>query len=475
MRAWPCFLFLTLAATWTCGQTLKARPSEPSTPTSPKPVERDLSVPLSVDEGTPLKIALDEEVHIQKVGQSIHGRTKEPIYSFDRLVVPAGSEVTGKITAIDTPSNKRRTLAAMNADFSPPREVHVEFDELILKDGRHISIHTIVEPGSTGVLQFVSAKGQTAASNTEGKKEAGKIEQARQQIKQQIQAMKAQAEAPDKMHRLKRFALAQLPYRPQYMDPGTSFNADMQVPLSFGAESVKAETLSNVGAEPPSGSVVRAWLATPLSSATSKKGDPVDAVMSEPLVVSGHLFLPAGSHVKGSVLQVKRARKFGHNGQLRITFHEVVPPDGVAEKVEATLEGLDVAKGENLTLDSEGGAQVTSPKSRYLTTGIAVALAASSAHPDADAGRSGFDSGDLGGSAASGASGFKLIGTVITLAARSRTVAAGFGAYGAANSIYSHFLGKGHDVVYPKDMSMILALGTREKQSQRSSPAHAAN
>ena len=68
----------------------------------------------------------------------------------------------------------------------------------------------------------------------------------------------------------------------------------------------------------------------------------------------------------------------GRNGHLRIVFHQVVPPGGLEEKVEASLEGVAVAKGEHLALDAEGGAQVTSPKTRYLTTAIAVMLATSS-------------------------------------------------------------------------------------------------
>lgn len=468
MRPFAGLALLVLVAPCLWSQTLKARPAESVTaPSTPVPAKPTLSIPLTVTEGTPLKVAIDQEVRVQKVGQPIHGKIKEPIYAFDQLLVPAGTEVIGKISGIDAVSGKTRTLAAMDADFSPSRGVHVEFDELVLNDGRHIPIHTLVEPGSNGVLQFVPAKENANQRKVAGKEEAkGKLSQAREQIKQQLEAMKSQIEAPDKMHRLKRFAVGQLPYHPQYMDAGTSFNAEVQEPLRFGDERLKPENLTQVGAEPPAGSVVRAWLVTPLSSASSKKGDPVDAVISQPLVVSGHLFLPAGSHLKGSVLQVRRAGRLGHNGQLRIMFHEVVPPNGVEEKVEATLEGLDVAKGENLTLDSEGGAQVTSPKSRYLKTGIAVALAASVATPDSDAGRSGFDSGDLGSSAANGASGFKLVGVLVTVIARSRTVAAGFGAYGAAMSIYSHFLARGRDVVYPRDMTMVLALGTREKQAE---------
>lgn len=70
----------------------------------------------------------------------------------------------------------------------------------------------------------------------------------------------------------------------------------------------------------------------------------------------------------------------------------------------------------------------------------------------------------MGGGAANGASGFKLVGTIVAAFAHSRVVATGFGSYGAAMSVYSHFLARGRDVVYPKDMSMILDLGTRTKQ-----------
>jgi tRNA A58 N-methylase Trm61 len=33
-------------------------------------------------------------------------------------------------------------------------------------------------------------------------------------------------------------------------------------------------------------------------------------------------------------------------------------------------------------------------------------------------------------------------------------------------AIYLHFLARGRDVVYPKDMAMVIGLGTREKESK---------
>jgi hypothetical protein len=476
MRYFLCDVLLLLAGTLMSGQSLKIRPAEPPQAAATPPLPKEApSIPLTVPAGTPLKVVLDQEIRIQKVGQKVHGKTAEPIYAFDQLLVPAGSEVNGRVAEIGPVLKRTRAVAALNADFSPDRKVRIEFDELVLKDGRHLPIHVLVTPGSSAVLRFVPASEKPQGKVAEGKEAAkGKVSQARQQIHDQIAGVKEQIHAPNKMHRLERLALAQSPYHPQYVDSGTTFIADVQEPLSFGSEQLKAETLTSIGAQPPSGSLVHAWLTTPLSSATSKKGELVDAVISQPLVVSDHLFLPEGSHLKGTVLEVMPARRLGRNGQLRITFHQVVPPSGIEQEIEATLEGVDVNKGQNLKLDSEGGAQVTTPKTRYLTTGIAVMLAASSAAPDGDRGlHHGTDGGgDAGGGAANGASGFKLVGMLVGAFAHSRVVATGFGSYGAAMSVYSHFLARGRDVVYPKDMSMVLDLGTRKEQANPARAAH---
>ena len=446
------------------GQTLKLRaPGEqtkeeaPAIQEIPEPVKVEMSVPA----GTPIKVALDSEVRIRNVGQAIHGKTLEPVYAFDKLLIPPGTTVTGKIAAIDAVPKRVRTLDAMDGNFSPIRAVHVQFDELVMADGRGLPIHTVASPAPNGVLRFVPANAKEKKNKVEDEA-AKKVSQTRQQIRQQWSDLQKQIHEPGKIHKLKRLAIAQLPIRPQYIDAGTSFNADLLQPLDFGAESIKAEDLTEVGTPPPSGSVVHARLITPLSSATSKKGEPVEALITEPLVASDHLILPEGSVIRGSVMQAQPARRLAKNGQLRILFHDVAPPHGIAEKVQTSLEGVAVAKGEHLKLDSEGGAQVTTPKTRYLTTGIQVMLAASAARPDADARSASGGGGDVGASAANGVSGFHLVGMIISIAARSRLVAAGFGAYGAANAIYSHFLARGRDVVYPKDMAMVIGLGTRE-------------
>ena len=456
---------------WAWGQTLTRRPEQPARASSTIPSQSAPSlIPLTVPTGTPLKVALDQEVRVQKIGQPVHGKIVEPVYAFDKLVVPAGTEVVGKISAIDRVPKKGRIQAAMNGEFSPARQVHIAFSGLTLADGRHVPLETDVSPGSGGVLQFVPAgeKEKQESKKDQAKNAVSrKIGEAKKEVKRQWDAAKKQLHEPGKMHRAERFAVAQLPYHPQYMEPGTSFNADLRRPLDFGAEPLTPAVLEHLGTPPPSGSVVHAVLVTPLGSAQSNKGDPVEAVITQPLVVSDHLFLPEGSRLKGSVLQVQPARRLSRNGHLRIVFHQVVPPSGIEEKVEASLEGVQVAKGEHLQLDSEGGAQVTAPKTRYLTTAIAVMLASSSigdGHGRENDGDMRGGGGDVGSGAANGASGFRFLGTIVGAFAHSRVVASGFGFYGAAMSVYSHFLARGRDVVYPKDMSMMIGMGTKEKQ-----------
>lgn len=476
---------LLVATSLSLGQTLKVRPpagqdgeqAQKNAPAIQAIEAPPVTLPMSVASGTPIKVALDSDVRIHAVGQPIHGKTTEPVYAFDKLLIPVGTLVNGRVSAIDPVSKKIRTLQAMDANFSPVRAVHVQFDELVMADGRRVPMQTVASPAPDGVLRFVPANEKAAKTNKVQDAAARKVSATRQQVQQQWADLQKQIHEPGKMHKLKRLAIAQLPVHPQYINAGTSFNADLQQPLDFGTESVKPEALTNIGAPPPSGSVVHARLVTPLNSSTSRKGDAVEALITEPLVASDHLILPEGSVIRGSVMQVQRARRLARNGQLRILFHEVAPPNGVEQKVVTSLEGVAVAKGEHLKLDAEGGAQVTTPRTRYLTTGIQVMLAAASAAPDGDRNlHGGGGGGDVGGSAANGASGFRVVGMMVGILARSRVVAAGFGAYGAASSIYYHFLARGRDVVYPKDMAMVIGLGARESKPRAATvPEHGAD
>lgn len=441
--------------------TLTHRPEKLASDESAKAATISLTVP----KGTAIQVAIDGEVRIRREQQPLRGHVVQPIYAFDKLVIPVGTEVSGQITRIEPVSAGKRTLAALDADFTPAHAFEVEFDELILANGQHIAIHTEVTPGSGQVIRFLTAKDEKPKN---GVKDAAseKATQAKQEAKQEWDAAMNQVKQPGKVRRAERYAIAQLPIHPQYIDAGSVYFAELQEPLEFGEEPLTEEMVRSLSANPPSGTFVHARLLTPLSSATTQKGAEVEAILSQPVFDGDHLILPQGSRLKGSVVQVQPARYMSRNGQLRMVFHELSAPDGpngsaIAQNVDASLESVQSIKDGEVKLDAEGGAEATTPKTRYLQTGIAIGLAAVSFRGDEDAVGSNSGGNTLN-RAAGGANGFKLVGITMGVLIHSRVFGYTMGAYGAGMSIFTHFVARGRDVVFPKNTEMDIGIGTRE-------------
>ncbi len=432
-------------------------------------------VPLTVPRQTSLEVALEKEVRVKKVGQPISARLMDPVYAFDKLVVPAGSEIRGQVTKIEPISGAKRTLAGLDGDFSPTRNVEVTFTDLVLPDGKQLPLHTTVTPGSGQVMQFVTAPGKDSKNSVKDVA-SKKTQEAKQQARDQWNNAIKQLKTPGRVHRLERYAQAQLPIHPQYIPAGTVYFAELEDPLDFGSETLPPERAASIGGELPEGSVVHARLLTALSSASATRGEEVGAVLARPLFYGDRLLYPQGSRLLGSVSQVQPARRMKKNGQLRIAFHQVVLPDGIEQKVEAALVGVQAGQDANVKLDSEGGAEASTPKSRYFNTTISLGLAAIAGRGDPDAkGPNASAAGNPGGRAAGGVGGFKLVGMVMGVLVQSRAFGYSMGAYGAGRSVYQNFLSRGHEVVFPKNTAMDVALGTRTMAQQNGAPSQTAS
>jgi hypothetical protein len=454
----------------------------------PSSVEEDACPPanailakisLHIPNGTPLRIALDQRTRVDHPGEIVHGRVVETVYAFDQPVIPEGSVVNGRIIGISPVSGVQRTLAYANGNFSPFHKYEVSFETLDLPDGKQIPIKTTVSAGIAEVVHLVSnpdkAKQKSAAGRAadNAKQEAkGKIQDAKDQAHETWNQMTA----PGRMHRAKQILVSQSPYRRQYLEPGTRFVAELDEPLDFGETTRTGEELAAVGTAPVPDSTLKARLVAEVSSATAKRDTPVSAVLTEPLYSTTHqLILPANSRLVGRVLQAKPAQKLHHNGELRVVFDRIETPEEAIQalsQVQAqaehlqpssqgmigNLEGVEVARSAHMKLDEEGGAHTTDDKTRYLSTGIAVLLAAAASHPDAEHGTTDA-AGDPGVRTAAGGSGFRLTGALLSLAVKSTPVSMAFGAYGASSSIYTNFLSRGHDVVLPKDTPLEIGFG----------------
>jgi hypothetical protein len=406
---------------------------------------------LKLPEGTALRIAIDQRTRISHVGEPVRGHVVEAVYAFDEPVIPAGSIATGHVTSIAPVSPLHRMEAYANGDFSPFHRYEVTFDQLTLPDGRTLAIDTTVAPGATEVVHLVS-KPQTQESHDEDANVEAPASPA------------PQADNPPhgKMHWLKQFLVEQSPYRRQFISVGTRFSVSLNQELDFGSETQTEGQLAQLGTLPLADSVLHARLLLEVSSATATRGTPVVAELTRPVYSADHqLLLPCGSRLIGQVVEARAARSLHRNGELRVIFEHIEMPGGNLQEVQGTLEGIEVDRAAHMKLDEEGGARATDSKTRYLTTGMAIAMAAVAAHPDVDRGNLDESTQDPAAvRAGSGYSGFGLAGTLIGLAARSNAVSIAFSAYGASASIYSNFLSRGREVVLPKNAPVEIGLGT---------------
>jgi hypothetical protein len=436
-------------------------------------------IPLHLPRGTALRIALDVRTRVDHPGEMVHGKIVDSVYAFDQPVIPAGSVVIGRVTNIEPVSGVKRALAYANGDFSPFHPYEVTFETLTLPDGKIFPIKTTVSPGTAEVVHLVSNPDKAKQKSVAGRAS----DSAKQEAKGKIQEAKDQAHetwdevtTPGRMDRLKKFLLAQSPYRHQYMEPGTRFVADLDAPLDFGETMRTSEDLAAVGGAPQPDTTLKARLAAEVSSETATYGTVVTAILTEPLYSPTHqLLLPADSRLIGKVVQAKPAQKLHRNGELRVVFERIETseealqaisqlqaqaehPPVTSQGMTGNLEGLEVARSAHIKLDEEGGARTTDSKTRYLSTGLAILLAAAAAHPDAEHGTV-DPGGDPGLRTAAGGSGFRLTGALLSFAVKSTPVSMAFGAYGASASVYSNFLSRGHDVVLPKDTPLEIGFG----------------
>ena len=441
-------------------------------------------IPLALSEGTALRVLIDQRTRLSRVGEPVEGHIVETVYAFDEPVIPAGSVVSGRVSRIERVSLARRISSYANGNFSPFRRYTVTFDRVTLPDGRELAIHTTVAPGSAEVVHLVSKDLVRKDDKTKDAKEgehkslAGRAaDSAKHEVKDRLHEANSAAHqaadeirTPGRMERLKQFLAGQVPYRRQFVTVGTRFSASLDQPLYFGAALRTQQQMAAIGSRPPADVLLHARLMLEVSSATATRGNPVIAELTEPIYSDDHrLVLPAQSRLIGQVVEAKHARHLHRNGELRVIFEHLEVPGGDLQRVQGSLEGIEVDRSAHLKLDEEGGAHATDSKMRYLSTGVALLMAAVAAHPDAERGAA-DQAGDPAVRAGAGASGFGLAGTLIGLASKSNAVSIIFSAYGASASIYSNFLSRGRDVVLPKNVPMEIGLGAPHagpKQRQR--------
>jgi hypothetical protein len=402
----------------------------------------DNPVQLVVEAGRSLRVALDHRVTVKHVGQPITATLVGPVYAYDRVVLPAGTRVLGHVEKLESPSKKTRTLAMLRGNFSPLRRVMLQFDKLVLRDGEEIPIRTVVTAGTENmVLQVAGASKPTSI-----------VSRAGQEIGQEANRTISTITAPGKKERLKDAAIRSLPYHPDFLTKGTLYTARLLSPLDFGV--ALAVESAPYGTAPAPDSILTARLLTPIDSATTKRGTPIEAVITEPVFSADRrLILPEGSRLTGAVTYATNARQFCRNGKLRFLFETVHAPDREAAKLLATLHSVQVGRNDRLTVDEEGGTSITNSRARFVAPALAsLALAGSlQSRVDLDTDGAGPETeyGGAGSSIVGGLLGFGVVGAGVSLLSHPGAVI--FAAVGVVRTVYGSVIRKGREVVFPAD------------------------
>jgi hypothetical protein len=372
-----------------------------------------------------------------KAGVPLEGELVYPIYLDGELAIPAGTHVRGLVIGL-MPDRKTRLWARFDGDFTPFHIALVEFGELMLA-GQPLQFSSKGATTGAPVLRL-SATGTTS-------KHAfivSEWDNAKQQLHDRI----AYFTAPGFGDRAKLLLYHQLPYHPERIPAHTAWTFELAAPLPLPESALAADPLPAPTVIPGKPEIwsVRALLTSEVTSAKAKRGDPIQAVVVEPVYdKERQLVVPQGSMLLGKVTTAKHARSLGRNGKLRFNFQQIRFPEGAGTQapsrdVEGSLGGATTQSNQGLNMDAEG---TVTPKNQ--------ASALAPLFLTFLAGRALDSDGNLVAGTTVASNGFGLVGRVVGIAAGSREFAAGLGFYAAALSFSRNFLHSGRDVDFPKD------------------------
>jgi hypothetical protein len=420
-------LTLTVAALLAIPGFDAAHAAEPAAPLE--------SVVLVVEAGRPLRFALDRRTTVKEVGQSVSATLIDPVWVHDRIVLPAGTTAIGHIATAQSPAGGTRAQLMLGGDFSAHRRVSVQFETLVLADGRRVEMRT------------------------------GAIEG----VERMVLKMSGKQKQSDRSARLKELAIRALPYHRQFLPKGTVYATALLAPLDIGT----AEHLPHAppGTPPAPDSRLEVRLLTPLGSATTPQGTPVEAVLTRPLLsAAGAVILPEGTKLAGEVTRSKRARHFRRSGQLRFLLTNVTIPGMSADNLRASLQGVESGDANRLSIDEEGGVRTTSSPARFALPALAALSLAGTMHGRVDLDTDGLGPETEYGGVVSGTTGgfigMSVAGVALNQLGRPAVIVTT--SIGLARSLYAAVFARGREITFPANTPLTLQISPASLRSQGS-------
>ena len=177
-----------------------------------------------------------------------------------------------------------------------------------------------------------------------------------------------------------------------YESPAAAALAAKQAGPAATPHMIHREPASSIGNEAPSEYVVEAGtrvllrLTNAVNTKTAAAGDRIYLETAVPVFVNGHLIIPRGSYVNGTVLETKRAGRVKGKSELSFRFDSLTLPNGVTRDLRslpsaAAAQGnLDRKEGKIQGEGNKGGDARTVATTTAAGAGVGTLAGAAAGH-----------------------------------------------------------------------------------------------
>lgn len=407
-------------------------------------------VSVTLPSGTPIWVKSDKTVPLH-VGQAVPAHLMYGVYAENRLVLPAGTPVQGTVVGLQA-ERSHRLQSRLRGDFTPFSKPVVQFDH-VLVGGHPLRLPVSQALDGAPVLQL------TPPPPRKGGLIRHEYEQGKGMVRDRVRLVTA----PGKKDRLRNLLYSQLPYHPQNIPQDTVWTADTteMLALAPAPDAPASATPPTAATKPvadtaaPETWILKAYFSQAASSADAKIGEPLEAVVTEPVLDDkGGVAVPQGAVLQGEITRARPARRFGRAGELRFDFHQLTFPGQIErQEVQTNLAGIDAVGDSNLTLNREGEVQ-RKPQDKLVVPFLLLTLAGRPLDRD------GNHEGAFGKDAVASNS-LGVVGFILGTAGGWRNVAAGIGYYGSAIAIWNRWIKRGQETTLRRDTRLVVQTTVR--------------
>lgn len=393
----------------------------------------------TIPAGVPLRVQIDHRYRVH-AGAHIQGHLIDPVDLIDHEVLPVNTRISGTILGMRRDPQRSRGRALLDGQFTAPAVPAVRFDAITLPDGATLPIQTEVTERDATVVTMSTGKKPGLRAQAYAIMEARKREA--------IDAL----HHPNPGDRIEKWIYAQLPWSPPTIWTDTEFDAELTTPIAIPGPQPTPLPEAKLQGTPVG--MVDARLLTPMNSVVDRRGAPVTAVLTRPLLTPDgkQVLFPEGAKMTGLVTIARPARWLARNGQLRFTFRSIEREDAAPSVIHGQLAAAEAGSNTRVKINEEGTAQSSSGPGKYLAPMALGVLATSAFDGDATSNpvHSGVDS-----------NGFGFAARVLVMSSANAVLLRTFAVYAVSKSIYFRWIARGHEIDFPKDTRVRIQLNPR--------------